>query len=109
MKKIIRKELKSRLEEIRSIEKETSEETYKAREVHYKALAGDLEEREQKVYLSYSIGHRSYYAKAYKIGAAYVSKRFEKITRSTGYSCIEEIPAITEKMKEEMYSDSMYY
>jgi hypothetical protein len=61
-----------------------------------------------KVKVRFNIGSRSYYREVMKIGKTYID-RGDKLNRSNGYSCIEEIPAITEKMKEEMIADSYYY
>ena len=60
------------------------------------------------VYVSYSIGYRSYYSQVVKIGKTYIH-RGEKMTQARGYRLVTEIPEITEEMKAEMISDSYYY
>lgn len=80
----------------------------------YKALKNiikeieDLLNNEPKVCVSYCIGYRSYYSEVTKIGKTYFH-RFEKMTKKNGYRCIDEIPEITQQMKDDMLSDSYYY
>lgn len=61
-----------------------------------------------KVNVSYMIGSRLYYEEVVKIGKTYFCNG-RKMTKSNGFKCIEEIETITEKMKEDMISDSYYY
>ena len=58
--------------------------------------------------VKYSIGGRRYYREAVKIGKTYF-ERGEKLNKSNGIYCLEEIEEITEKMTKEMISDSYYY
>jgi glutamyl-tRNA reductase len=60
------------------------------------------------VNIKYWIGWRQYFATVPKIGKQYFL-RFEKMTKSRGYSSITEIEEITEKMSNEMLADSYYY
>lgn len=58
------------------------------------------------VNVSFCIGFRSYYEAVYKIGKQYFTQSFMKLKKS---NYVEEIPTITDKMKNEMISDSYYY
>lgn len=58
--------------------------------------------------VSFMIGCRNYYRNVVKIGKTYFTDS-TKMTKSNGFRVIEEISSITEKMKEEMISDSYYY
>lgn len=58
--------------------------------------------------VSFFIGYRMYYREVVKIGKFYYNDG-EKMTKSNGYRSVEEIEEITEKMKEDMISDSYYY
>lgn len=60
------------------------------------------------VAVEFYIGYRAYYRKVIKIGKFYFD-RGDKLTKSNGYRNVEEIPQITDKMKERMLSDSYYY
>ncbi len=65
--------------------------------------------KECKVYVSYMIGSREYYEKAYKVGKSYYSWCFDKMIRSRGYHSIERINKITDSMKNAMQLDLFYY
>jgi hypothetical protein len=60
------------------------------------------------VCVSFMIGYRLYYREVFKIGSYYYDNS-QKMTKSNGYRCIEEIEEITEKMTEDMIADSYYY
>lgn len=60
------------------------------------------------VNVSFYIGCRKYYRAVVKLGKSYYDKG-EKLTKGSGYRSIEEIPEITQKMTDEMISDSYYY
>ena len=60
------------------------------------------------VNVSASIGSRNYYRSVIKIGKGFFD-RGEKMTAGRGWWGVEEIPEITEGMKNEMISDSYYY
>jgi len=60
------------------------------------------------VFVQAWIGSRKYYKEVVKIGKSYFNNR-EKMTKSNGWHCVTEIPEITEKMRNEMISDSYYY
>lgn len=60
------------------------------------------------VNVSFLIGYRSYYRGVVKIGKSYFTNG-EKMTKSRGYYCIEEIEEITEDMRNQMMADSYYY
>jgi hypothetical protein len=62
----------------------------------------------ETVNIKYWIGYRQYFDEVIKIGKLYFL-RYEKMTKSRGYRSIEEIEEITDKMMEEMISDSYYY
>lgn len=81
----------------------------------YFELKGLLEELEHTFFrqldtikVSFYIGYRSYYREVIKIGKFYFD-RGDKMTKGNGFRNVEEIPAITDKMKESMLSDSYYY
>lgn len=61
-----------------------------------------------KTSVSFMIGYRSYYQDVIKIGKSYFSGH-TKMTKSNGFRNIEEIPEITEEMKNDMISDSHWY
>lgn len=61
-----------------------------------------------KVSVSFMIGYRSYYREVVQIGKTFFDGS-SKMTKANGYRCVEVIPAITEKMKQEMIADSYYY
>ena len=61
-----------------------------------------------KVPVSYYIGYRSYYEEVVKIGACYFQYG-KAMTKGRGYRSLEEIPEITDSMKESMLSDTYYY
>lgn len=58
--------------------------------------------------IRYNIGFRVYYSWVTKIGKRYYSNG-KCLTKSNGYSCIEEIDFISSVMHDEMLSDSYYY
>lgn len=60
------------------------------------------------VNVSFMIGGRIYYREVVKIGKTYFDDG-RKMTKSNGFWCIEEIPAITDKMTQSMIEDSYYY
>lgn len=60
------------------------------------------------VNVKFWIGWRTYYRNVIKIGKQYFTNG-EKMTKSRGYSSVEEIEEITEKMQQEMIADSYYY
>jgi hypothetical protein len=69
----------------------------------------EIDERTEKVNIKFWIGYRDYYQEVVKIGKGYYN-RGEKMTKTGGgYEGIEEIPAITDQMKQEMIADSYYY
>lgn len=61
-----------------------------------------------KVSVSFMIGYRSYYREVVQIGKTFFDGR-DKMTKRNGYRCVEVIPEITDKMKQEMIADSYYY
>jgi len=76
-----------------------------------KEVANQIEilmDKAPKVNVSFMIGYRSYFREVVKIGKTYLDKG-TRMNRTNGYSCLEEISAITEKMKSDMISDSYYY
>ena len=80
--------------------------------IDLKALIVDLNsmyfEKLDKVNISFMIGYRNYYREVSKIGKSYFD-HCEKMTKGNGYRNIEEIEEITQKMSDEMISDSYYY
>ncbi len=54
------------------------------------------------------IGSRKYYKTVAKFGK-YFYNRGDKMTQSNGWYSVQEIDEITDKMTEEMISDSYYY
>lgn len=73
----------------------------------YEALQKWFDELET-VAVSFMIGYRSYYREVVQIGKTFFHDS-QKMTKGNGFRCVEIIPAITEKMKEEMIADSYYY
>lgn len=61
-----------------------------------------------KVNVSFMCGYRMFYREVVKIGKSYFDSG-EKMTKNRGYHCVEEIEKITDRMKEDMISDSYYY
>jgi hypothetical protein len=57
------------------------------------------------VNVSYWIGYYKHYSEVMKIGKTYLH-RFDKMTQSNGYRSVQEIEEITDRMKEQMLSDS---
>jgi hypothetical protein len=61
-----------------------------------------------KVIVSFWCGQRAYYREVTKIGKTYFDGS-QKMTKGNGHRFIEEIPEITDKMRNEMIADSYYY
>ena len=72
-----------------------------------KMLQTELERDAEIVNVSFSIGSRSYYEKAYKIGKFYYTVATN--TKLTSYFSPTEIDEITDENCNEMVSDSYYY
>lgn len=62
----------------------------------------------EKVNVSFMIGYRSYYREVSVIGKT-MFDGYTKMTKGNGYRCVKVIESITDKMKDEMISDSHYY
>ena len=106
-----RNEIKLRLLENKTYDKGvTTLEEYKEKESLRKiisTLKGSLD-AQPHVNVSFYIGFRAYYRSVIKIGKTYFH-HYEKMTKSNGFRCIEEIPEITQEMKDDMLSDTYYY
>ncbi len=101
----IRKELRN------SIQDAKASDNWKLA-INLETLRTDLNslyfEKLDKVNISFWIGYRKYYREVSKIGNSYFDHG-ERMTKGRGYRNIIEIDKITEKMNEEMISDSYYY
>jgi hypothetical protein len=60
----------------------------------------------ETVNVSYWVGYYKHYSNVIKIGKTYFH-RFDKMTQSNGYRSVIEIEEITDKHREQMFSDSM--
>lgn len=101
----LRKSLKNQKEDLRD---GGDWDLYASTEAQLEELQKEYFDKLPTVNVSFYIGSRSYYQEVIKIGKAYFDHG-RKMTRSNGYSCIEEIPVITEQMQKDMIADSYYY
>lgn len=60
------------------------------------------------VKVSFMCGYRLFYREVIKIGKTLFDSS-SKMTKSNGYYAVEIIPVITDKMTQDMISDSYYY
>ena len=106
------KEFKKYTLEIEKLEQKQRE--YIGYDTNISTMIREIKNKMESIFdvvnVSYMIGSREYCEKAFKIGKSYFDyNNFNKMTRSRGVAALEEIPTITQAMKDEMIADSYYY
>lgn len=102
-----RKELNGYVRDYDNGRSTMSHQDYLSTKTSLKSIDRELE-KFPKVNVSFMSGYRTFYRSVFKVGKSYYCNG-EKMTKGRGYRCVEEIPSITDKMKEEMVADSYYY